>query len=145
MQVLEGTMTEDEVLMEFLDTLGDGSAAGNGDGRIELKEFEEYYANVGASIDNDDYFFLMMKNAWKLGDQVLLSCIFECCCVMCCCCAIIPMLLLCDDPHSSTRTNEVTALVTAGQRGSPTSQQSTATVRCRTRLRPWPHTICIRD
>jgi len=31
-----------------------------------LPEFNEYYNNVSASIDNDQYFELMMINAWKL-------------------------------------------------------------------------------
>jgi hypothetical protein len=26
------------------------------DGKIELKEFMEYYRNISASIDNDEYF-----------------------------------------------------------------------------------------
>jgi hypothetical protein len=36
---------------------------------VTPEEFLEYYNNVGASIDNDQYFELMMINAWKLhGD-----------------------------------------------------------------------------
>ena len=29
------------------------------------EEFMEYYNNVSASIDDDSYFELMMKNAWN--------------------------------------------------------------------------------
>ena len=54
--VKAGRKTEQEVLQEFLDTFElhfsmlDKSAR---DGKIELKEFLEYYRNVGATIDND--------------------------------------------------------------------------------------------
>jgi hypothetical protein len=39
------------------------------DGKIELREFIEYYRNVAASIDNDQYFELMITNAWNLNDK----------------------------------------------------------------------------
>jgi hypothetical protein len=29
----------------------------------------EYYRNVGASIDNDEHFELMLTNAWNLGNK----------------------------------------------------------------------------
>lgn len=31
-------------------------------------EFMEYYNNVSSSIDNDQYFELMMNNTWKLSE-----------------------------------------------------------------------------
>jgi len=34
-----------------------------------LKEFMEYYNNVGSSIDNDQYFELMITNAWNLNNS----------------------------------------------------------------------------
>jgi hypothetical protein len=37
------------------------------DGKVTREEFENYYANVGASIDNDDYFELMIRNAWHIS------------------------------------------------------------------------------
>ena len=57
-----GEMTEKEVLGEFLgqwDTL-------KKDGRVSRDEFAEYYCDVSASIDDDDYFEQMMRTAWKL-------------------------------------------------------------------------------
>jgi hypothetical protein len=34
--------------------------------RIHIAEFEQYYANVGANIDTDEYFELMMRQAWQI-------------------------------------------------------------------------------
>ena len=34
-----------------------------------MEEFTEYYANISVSIDNEEYFALMMNNSWNLrGD-----------------------------------------------------------------------------
>ena len=35
---------------------------------VTKEEFEEYYNNISASIDDDKYFELMMNNAWKIND-----------------------------------------------------------------------------
>ena len=40
-----------------------------GDGRVSLQEFMDYYSNVSASIDNDEYFQLMLTNAWNLNNK----------------------------------------------------------------------------
>ena len=37
------------------------------DGKITGAEFEEYYKDVSASIDHDDYFELMIRNAWHIA------------------------------------------------------------------------------
>ena len=43
---------------------------GSNDGRVTEEEFEEYYTNVSASIDEDMYFCTIMNAAWNLsGDD----------------------------------------------------------------------------
>lgn len=43
-------------------------ASKKGDGMVTFNEFLDYYSNVSASIDNDEYFNLMMTNAWNLNN-----------------------------------------------------------------------------
>ena len=62
--VLAGKKTADEVLREFLDTFDVG---GEVDGKVTRREFMNYYSNVGASIDDEDYFELMIRNAWHIS------------------------------------------------------------------------------
>jgi calcyphosin len=60
--VRAGKMTEGEAMKEFMkqwDRL-------DGDGMISIEEFEDYYKGVSSSIDGDDYFELMMRNAWRI-------------------------------------------------------------------------------
>ena len=67
--VRTGRVTEDEVLGEFLETFETHhNICGGNDRRVTREEFEEYYNNVSASIDNDSYFELMMNNTWKLTE-----------------------------------------------------------------------------
>lgn len=37
---------------------------------VDKEEWYEYYNNVSGSIDNDEYFQLMINNAWKLGERM---------------------------------------------------------------------------
>jgi len=61
-KVQRGEMTEDQAFREFLQSFNDR----NRDGRITKDEWDEYYAAVSSSIDNDDHFVQLMKTAWKL-------------------------------------------------------------------------------
>lgn len=63
--VMEGKLTEEEVLREFMsqwDTI-------DKDGVVTLPEFMEYYKDVSASIDTDDYFVFMMERAWHIEED----------------------------------------------------------------------------
>ena len=57
--------TKEKILSEFLDHLTAGRTKTNG--IVTRQGFEDYYANISASVDSDDYFELMMRNAWHLS------------------------------------------------------------------------------
>ena len=68
--VISGKKTSDQVLLDFLETFETHHNIMNGeqaDGRISMEEFIEYYTNISASLDNDEYFALMMNSAWNLS------------------------------------------------------------------------------
>ncbi|KAI7810328.1 calcyphosine-like a isoform X1 [Triplophysa rosa] len=58
-----GEWTEEQVFRSFLDSF---DSPYEKDGKVTLEEFINYYSGVSASIDIDEYFITMMKNAWKL-------------------------------------------------------------------------------
>ncbi|CAF4621044.1 unnamed protein product [Rotaria magnacalcarata] len=60
---LNGEWSQDQVLRHFLDCFDYGK---HKDGVVTREEFVDYYAGVSASIDNDMYFDLMMRNSWKI-------------------------------------------------------------------------------
>lgn len=67
--VKSGKKTEQQVLSEFLETFETAHSMRNQetpDHIVSKEEWVEYYNNVSASIDNDEYFALMMNNAWNL-------------------------------------------------------------------------------
>ena len=70
--VKSGKRTEDEVLLEFLETFEQhhNTIHGNkADGRVTPEEFLEYYAHVSCNIDTDAQFELMMSNAWNIESK----------------------------------------------------------------------------
>jgi len=72
--VKSGKKTEDDILFEFLDTFEQYHALKTGDMKsrdkeVTLEEFIDYYRNVSCSIDSDEYFELMIKNAWNLDNK----------------------------------------------------------------------------
>lgn len=75
-EVKQGKKTAEEVCREFLETFEAHRAlsAGDplskkGDGLVTLNEFLDYYSNISASVDDDDYFQLMITNAWNLNNR----------------------------------------------------------------------------
>nr|XP_002132094.1 calcyphosin-like protein [Ciona intestinalis] len=58
-----GDWTEDQVFLKFLESF---DTPGDPDGVVTYEEFYNYYVGVSASIDNDIYFDVMMRKAWKL-------------------------------------------------------------------------------
>ena len=72
--VKKGKKTEDEVLAEFLDTFEEHFNMLNSnksrDGNIDIEEWIEYYNHISMSIDLDEYFELMIKNAWNMDGQM---------------------------------------------------------------------------
>ncbi|KAH8250307.1 hypothetical protein KR026_010643 [Drosophila bipectinata] len=61
---LSGELTEAEIFTDFLKNFEAG--APNPDGIVTKEEFLNYYATISASIDNDAYFDLVMRRAYKL-------------------------------------------------------------------------------
>jgi len=66
-KVVEQAISEEEALEQFLD--GFDGAKGNNDGRVTFDEFEAYYKDVGGSVPSDDYFVMMVENAWGIKEQ----------------------------------------------------------------------------
>eukprot|EP01062_Namystynia_karyoxenos_P070913 TRINITY_DN6630_c0_g1_i1.p1 TRINITY_DN6630_c0_g1~~TRINITY_DN6630_c0_g1_i1.p1 ORF type:complete len:575 (+),score=199.77 TRINITY_DN6630_c0_g1_i1:78-1727(+) len=64
--VIKGEKSEDEALEDFLACFEDKH---NPDGIVTWEEFEAYYCGVGANIDNDDYFEMMVTETWDLEDE----------------------------------------------------------------------------
>jgi Ca2+-binding EF-hand superfamily protein len=70
--VLSGKKNEDQILQEFLETFETAHSMRNNNTPnyvVTTEEFTEYYNNISASIDDDQYFALMITNAWKLDAQ----------------------------------------------------------------------------
>ena len=72
--VMSGKQTEEDILYEFLDTFEQAYSIKHCDVKsrdrsVTPQEWLEYYQNISASIDNDDYFELMMTNTWNLDNK----------------------------------------------------------------------------
>ena len=72
--VMSGKQTEEDILFEFLDTFEESYAIRNGNAKsrdrsVSMDEWIEYYQNISCSIDNDEYFELMMNNTWNLDNS----------------------------------------------------------------------------
>jgi len=62
--VVTGKKSPDEALTEFM-SQWEGTTTT--DGIITREEFLDYYKDVSASVDDDDYFELMIRNAWHIS------------------------------------------------------------------------------
>ena len=58
-----GRKTKEEVILEFMSIW----ETHRKDGIVTKEEFEDYYKDVSCSIDGDDYFELMIRNAWHIA------------------------------------------------------------------------------
>ena len=63
-EVKAGKKTEGQVLSEML-VVFEGKG-GNHDGAVSLEEWIQYYEEISASIDNEDYFNTMVVSAWSM-------------------------------------------------------------------------------
>jgi len=61
-KVVSGEMSQDQVFTIFLKNFNDMTSLG----KIERKEWNDYYSAVSFSIDNDDHFVILMKTTWSL-------------------------------------------------------------------------------
>lgn len=61
---ISGQKTKEEILLEFMEQWENMDKP---DGIVTREEFADYYKDVSASIDDDDYFELMMRNAWHIS------------------------------------------------------------------------------
>jgi calcyphosin len=62
-EVSSGKKTVNQAAREFMHQWDRLEA----DGLVTLPEFEDYYKEISASIDGDDYFELMIRNAWRIA------------------------------------------------------------------------------
>jgi len=58
-----GRKSADEILSDFMSLWETHKR----DHIVTIEEFEDYYKDISASIDSDDYFELMIRNAWHIA------------------------------------------------------------------------------
>ena len=68
--VISGSSTPQQVFSSFLETFDVGCVV---PGKVTVEEFINYYSNISESIDNDDYFELMIRNVWHVEEHGQMS------------------------------------------------------------------------
>ena len=64
---IDGKLTRDEILEQFLD--GFDGAKGNNDGVITLEEWVDYYTDLSMSLPSEEYFVAMMESVWGMCED----------------------------------------------------------------------------
>ena len=64
---ISGRRTEKQILEDFLGNFIIPRKRAQAFSGITRKDFTDYYNNISSSIDNDDYFELMIRNAWHIS------------------------------------------------------------------------------
>ncbi|CAH1795708.1 unnamed protein product [Owenia fusiformis] len=61
-----GEWSQERVLESFIETF---DTPGNPDGKVTRDEFLNYYAGVSSTVDEDEYFDMMMRSCWGLPSK----------------------------------------------------------------------------
>ena len=61
--VIRGSTSSQQALSSFLETFDVGGVR---HGKVTRQEFINYYSNISESVENDDYFELMIRNVWHV-------------------------------------------------------------------------------
>ena len=61
-KVISGEITQQQAFDEFSRNFNDHTGAG----KIQLCEWNDYYAAVSASVDNDQHFISLLKSTWQI-------------------------------------------------------------------------------
>jgi hypothetical protein len=65
--VANGSITPEEATNEMLACFE--SSGGDVDGKVTWSEFLDYYKGISLAIDDDNYFELMIRNAWHMSSD----------------------------------------------------------------------------
>ena len=61
-KVVSGEITQEQAFDEFARNFNDHT----GSGKIEKCEWDDYYAAVSASVENDEHFIMLLKSTWAM-------------------------------------------------------------------------------
>ena len=61
-KVISGEITQEQAFDEFSRNFNDHTGAG----KIEQCEWNDYYAAVSASVEDDEHFIMLVKSTWQI-------------------------------------------------------------------------------